>query len=71
VFISTVETLQHNNASAPDFARDGWFRLPEVQPAANPLGRDNIRIVQYIAGRDTEFDASFKEVLSLLGIAIV
>src|SRR5882762_682416 len=30
---------------------------------------DNIRIVQYIAGRDTEFDASFKEVLNLLGIA--
>jgi putative ABC transport system ATP-binding protein len=30
---------------------------------------DNIRIVQYIAGRDTEFDTSFKEVLSLLGIA--
>jgi putative ABC transport system ATP-binding protein len=29
---------------------------------------DNIRIVQYIAGRDTEFDSSFLEVLRLLGI---
>jgi putative ABC transport system ATP-binding protein len=29
---------------------------------------DNIRIVQYIAGRDTAFDPSFLEVLRLLGI---
>jgi putative ABC transport system ATP-binding protein len=29
---------------------------------------DNIRIVQYIAGRDTEFDPEFVEVLRLLGI---
>jgi putative ABC transport system ATP-binding protein len=29
---------------------------------------DNIRIVQYIAGRDTEFDPAFLEVLRLLGI---
>jgi putative ABC transport system ATP-binding protein len=30
---------------------------------------DNIRIVQYIADRDTNFDPAFEEVLSLLGIA--
>jgi len=30
---------------------------------------DNIRIVQYIAGRDTAFDPAFREVLELLGIA--
>jgi putative ABC transport system ATP-binding protein len=30
---------------------------------------DNIRIVQYIAGRDTAFDPAFVEVLRLLGIA--
>ena len=30
---------------------------------------DNIRIVQYIGGRGTDFDAPFKEVLNLLGIA--
>jgi len=30
---------------------------------------DNIRIVQYIAGRSTMFDAGFQEILSLLGIA--
>jgi putative ABC transport system ATP-binding protein len=30
---------------------------------------DNIRIVQYIAGRDTAFDPAFQEVLDLLGIA--
>jgi len=30
---------------------------------------DNIKIVKYIGGHDTEFDAPFKEVLSLLGIA--
>ena len=30
---------------------------------------DNIRIVQYIAGRNTEFDPAFQEVLRLLGIA--
>jgi putative ABC transport system ATP-binding protein len=30
---------------------------------------DNIRIVQYIAGRDTVFDAAFLEVVELLGIA--
>jgi putative ABC transport system ATP-binding protein len=30
---------------------------------------DNIRIVQYIADRDTNFDPAFQEVLSLLGIA--
>ena len=30
---------------------------------------DNIRIVQYIAGRDTVFDAGFQEILKLLGIA--
>jgi putative ABC transport system ATP-binding protein len=29
---------------------------------------DNIRIVQYIAGRDTEFDPAFLSVLRLLGI---
>jgi putative ABC transport system ATP-binding protein len=29
---------------------------------------DNIRIVQYIAGRDTDFDPAFLEVLRLLGI---
>ena len=29
---------------------------------------DNIRIVRYIAGRGTEFEASFKEILNLLGI---
>ncbi len=29
---------------------------------------DNIRIVQYIAGRNTEFDPAFLEVLRLLGI---
>jgi putative ABC transport system ATP-binding protein len=29
---------------------------------------DNIRIVQYIAGRDTEFNPAFLEVLRLLGI---
>ena len=29
---------------------------------------DNIRIVQYIADRDTEFDPAFLEVLRLLGI---
>jgi putative ABC transport system ATP-binding protein len=29
---------------------------------------DNIRIVRYVAGRDTEFDAPFKEILRLLGI---
>jgi len=30
---------------------------------------DNIRIVQYIGGRGTDFDTPFKEVLNLLGIA--
>ena len=30
---------------------------------------DNIRIVQYIAGRNTAFDPGFREVLRLLGIA--
>jgi putative ABC transport system ATP-binding protein len=30
---------------------------------------DNIRIVQYIADRDTNFDPAFQEVLGLLGIA--
>jgi len=30
---------------------------------------DNIRIVQYIGGRGTDFDAPFKDVLNLLGIA--
>ncbi len=30
---------------------------------------DNIRIVQYIAGRHTEFDPAFLEVLRLLGIS--
>jgi putative ABC transport system ATP-binding protein len=30
---------------------------------------DNIRIVQYIAGRGTTFDSAFLEVLRLLGIA--
>jgi putative ABC transport system ATP-binding protein len=30
---------------------------------------DNIRIVQYIADRDTSFDPAFQEVLGLLGIA--
>jgi putative ABC transport system ATP-binding protein len=30
---------------------------------------DNIRIVQYIADRDTAFDPAFQEVLGLLGIA--
>jgi putative ABC transport system ATP-binding protein len=30
---------------------------------------DNIKIVKYIGGHDTEFDAPFKEVLNLLGIA--
>jgi putative ABC transport system ATP-binding protein len=30
---------------------------------------DNIRIVQYIADRETAFDAGFQEVLGLLGIA--
>jgi putative ABC transport system ATP-binding protein len=30
---------------------------------------DNIKIVKYIGGQDTEFDSSFKEVLNLLGIA--
>jgi putative ABC transport system ATP-binding protein len=30
---------------------------------------DNIRIVQYIADRDTDFDPAFQEVLGLLGIA--
>jgi putative ABC transport system ATP-binding protein len=30
---------------------------------------DNIRIVQYIAGRHTEFDPAFLEVLQLLGIS--
>jgi putative ABC transport system ATP-binding protein len=30
---------------------------------------DNIRIVQYIAGRDTAFDPAFQAVLELLGIA--
>jgi putative ABC transport system ATP-binding protein len=30
---------------------------------------DNIRIVQYIAGRDTVFDPAFRAVLELLGIA--
>jgi putative ABC transport system ATP-binding protein len=30
---------------------------------------DNIRIVQYIGGRDSTFDPGFREVLSLLGIA--
>jgi putative ABC transport system ATP-binding protein len=30
---------------------------------------DNIRIVQYIANRETAFDAGFQEVLGLLGIA--
>lgn len=30
---------------------------------------DNIRIVQYIAGHGTEFDAHFRDVLHLLGIA--
>ena len=30
---------------------------------------DNIRIVQYIAGRSTMFDAGFQEILRLLGIA--
>jgi putative ABC transport system ATP-binding protein len=30
---------------------------------------DNIRIVQYIADRDTTFDPAFQEVLELLGIA--
>jgi putative ABC transport system ATP-binding protein len=30
---------------------------------------DNIRLVQYVAGRQTTFDDSFKEVLRLLGIA--
>jgi len=30
---------------------------------------DNIKIVKYIGGHDTDFDAPFKEVLNLLGIA--
>jgi putative ABC transport system ATP-binding protein len=30
---------------------------------------DNIRIVQYIAGREAAFDPAFQEVLGLLGIA--
>ena len=30
---------------------------------------DNIKIVKYIGGHDTEFDAPFQEVLNLLGIA--
>lgn len=30
---------------------------------------DNIKIVKYIGGHDTEFDTPFKEVLNLLGIA--
>jgi putative ABC transport system ATP-binding protein len=30
---------------------------------------DNIRIVQYIADRNTDFDSGFREVLGLLGIA--
>jgi putative ABC transport system ATP-binding protein len=30
---------------------------------------DNIRIVRYIAGRDSEFDPAFEEVVRLLGIA--
>ena len=30
---------------------------------------DNIRIVQYIGGRDVAFDPGFQEVLDLLGIA--
>jgi putative ABC transport system ATP-binding protein len=30
---------------------------------------DNIRIVQYIGGRDVAFDAGFQEILGLLGIA--
>jgi putative ABC transport system ATP-binding protein len=30
---------------------------------------DNIRIVQYIGGRDSAFDPGFQEILSLLGIA--
>jgi len=30
---------------------------------------DNMKIVKYIGGRDTEFDAPFREVLDLLGIA--
>ncbi len=30
---------------------------------------DNIRIVRYVAGHNTEFDASFLEILELLGIA--
>jgi putative ABC transport system ATP-binding protein len=29
---------------------------------------DNIRIVRYVAGRDTAFDARFQEILDLLGI---
>ena len=30
---------------------------------------DNIRIVRYVAGKDTAFDAPFQEILNLLGIA--
>jgi putative ABC transport system ATP-binding protein len=49
--------------SAVGFVFQKYNLLPTL------TAEDNIRIVQYIAGRTTAFDAAFLEVLRLLGIA--
>ncbi len=59
---ATSGTVRNLRKATVGFVFQKYNLLPTL------TAEDNIRIVQYIAGRDTAFDPAFLEVLRLLGI---
>ena len=70
VHINSKDLSAMTNAERTDLRKTSvGFVFQKYNLLPTLSAEDNIRLVQYIGGRDTEFDQPFKEVLSLLGIA--
>jgi putative ABC transport system ATP-binding protein len=70
VLINGRDLSQMTNAERTNLRKEtvGFvFQKYNLLPTLS--AEDNIKIVKYIGGHDTEFDAPFKDVLDLLGIA--
>ena len=69
VHINGKDLAAMTNAQRTDLRKDtvGFvFQKYNLLPTLS--AEDNIRIVRYVAGRDTGFDAPFQDILGLLGI---
>ena len=69
VHINGKDLAGMTNAQRTDLRKDtvGFvFQKYNLLPTLS--AEDNIRIVRYVAGRDTGFDAPFQDILGLLGI---